>query len=202
MDKIDFLVYNNKEVVMPLPLPFLLNFVGKLISQDNIITFGAVGLIFYIVALILSKTTECIIIWHWWDLIILAIPGIIFLGSFYMVYNSENKSVEFINNIALNILFVFSFVATIVLSVVANIKYSGVLKAAIFIIIAIAVKVFIAILIPIFLVLFLGALNSGKKDKRYKYGTKGNQNIIIAGIIAALAALLIGVLIKNGDDEE
>jgi len=187
---------------MQLPLPLLLNFVGKLISQDNIITFGAVGLIFYIAALILSKTTKCIIIWHWWDLIILAIPGFIFLGSFYMVYNSKGESVQFINNIAVNILFVFSFTATIVLSFIANVKYCGVLKSVIFIIIAIAVKTFIAILIPIFIVLFLGALNSGKKDKRYKYGTKGNQNIIFAGIIAALAALLIGVLIKDGDDEE
>jgi magnesium-transporting ATPase (P-type) len=187
---------------MQLPLPLLLNFVGELISQDNIITFGAVGLIFYIAALVLSKTTKCIIIWHWWDLIILAIPGIIFLGSFYFYYNNKNESIDFINNIAINILFVFSFTATILLSVVANIKYSGILKSVIFIIIAVFVKIFIAILIPIFIVLFLGAINSGKKDKRYKYGTKGNQNIITAGIIAALAALLIGVLIKNGDDEE
>jgi len=185
---------------MQLPLPLLLNFVGKLISQDNIITFGSVGLMFYIAALILSKATRCIIIWHWWDLIILAIPGFIFLISFYMVYNHEGETVKYINNIALNILFVFSFTATIILSFVANIKYSGLLKSVIFIIIAIAAKIFMAILIPIFLVLFLGALNSGKKDKRY--GTKGIQNIIIAGIIAALAALLIGVLIKNGDDEE
>jgi hypothetical protein len=184
---------------MQLPLPFLFDFVGKLISQDNIITFGAVGLIFYIAALILSKTTKCIIIWHWWDLIILAIPGFIFLVSFYMVYNHEGETVKYINNIALNVLFVFSFTVTIILSFVANIKYSGILKAFIFIIIAIAAKIFISILIPIFLVLFLCALNSSKKDKRGS--TKGIQNIIMAGIIAAFAALLFGSLIKNGYNE-
>jgi hypothetical protein len=188
---------------MLLPLPFLLNFISKLISQDNIITFGSIGLIFYIVALILSKTTKCIIIWHWWDIIILSIPGIIFLGSFFIIVNnSDGGNVEFINNIALNILFLFSFIVTIVLSIIANVKYSGILKSLVFIITAIAAKTFIAILIPVFIVLFFGVLNSGKKDKRYRSGTEGNQNIIVAGIIAAIAALLIGTLIKKGSEED
>jgi magnesium-transporting ATPase (P-type) len=186
---------------MVLPLPLLLNFVGKLISQDNIITFGSVGLVFYILALILSKTTKCIILWHWWDLIILAIPGVIFLCTFYAVNKSENTNMEFVNNIALNILFVFSFIITFALSVFANIKYSGILKSLIYITIAIVAKIFIAILIPVFIVLFFGALNYGEKDKRYKYGRIGNKNIIIAGIIAAVAVLLVGSLIKNGVDE-
>ncbi|GMO70444.1 MAG: hypothetical protein Ta2A_19040 [Treponemataceae bacterium] len=187
---------------MPLPIPILLDFVIKLLTEDNLITFGAVGLIIYIVALILSKTTKCIIVWNWWDLIILAIPGIILILSLYLSFNNEGEEVTFINNIALNILFVVSFLATMMLSIVANLKHSNIASAIIFCIIALLAKVVISILIPVFLILFLGALNSGKKDNRYKSGRKGNQNIIIAGIIAAIAALLIGSLIKNGNEEE
>jgi hypothetical protein len=180
----------------------LINFIERIISKGNIITFGSVGLIFYIAALILSKTTKCIIIWHWWDIIILAIPGIIFLGSFYMVNCSENKNIEFVNSIALNLLFVFSFAVTILLSLLANIKYSGVLKSLIYILIVIGAKIFIAIIIPFFIILFFGSLNYGEKDKRYKSGRKGNKNIIIAGIMVAIAALLVSGLIKNGVNEE
>jgi hypothetical protein len=187
---------------MPLPLPFLLGFIKNLITQDNLLTIGAVGLIFYIIALIFSKTTKCIVIWHWWDLIILAIPGTIFLISMYITNNSEGDTVNFINNIAFNILFVFSFLATITLSIAANIKHNGLVKSIIYIIVVITTKIFITILIPIFIILFIGALNSGEKDKRYKYGRKGNQNIIIAGIIAAVAALLVGSLIKSEKDIE
>lgn len=106
---------------MLLPLPLLINLVEKSISQENIITFGSIGLIFYIAALILSKAIKFIIVLRWWNIIILAIHGIIFLGSFYMANNCESENVKFVNNIALNMLLTFSFTATIVLSIIANI---------------------------------------------------------------------------------
>jgi hypothetical protein len=141
-------------------------------------------------------------VWKWWDLIVVAIPGIIFLMSLYSYNNTEDKTTSFITNIALNVLFVFSFGATIVLSIIGNIKNSGMPKALFFIIVAALAKIVIAILIPIFVVLLFSALNSGEKDKRYKYGRKGNKNVIMAGIIAAIAALLVGGLIKSGDEDE
>jgi heme/copper-type cytochrome/quinol oxidase subunit 2 len=95
-----------------------------------------------------------------------------------------------------------SFLATIALSIAANLKHSTIVPAIIFSILAILATVVISILIPVFLILFLGALNSGKKDNRYKSGKKGNQNIIMAGIIAAIATLLVGCLIKNGNEDE
>jgi hypothetical protein len=63
-------------------------------------------------------------------------------------------------------------------------------------------KIFIAIVIPVFIVLFFAALNSGDKDKRYKYARKDNKNLIMAGIIAAAAALLVGSLIKTENNQE
>jgi hypothetical protein len=188
---------------MTLPLPFLLNFIeSKLISEEMLITVGAVGLIIYIAALILSKTTRCIIVWEWWDLIILAVPGIILIASLYLYTNTEIETGTFINNIAVNILFVLSFIATIALSISANIKTCGIVPGILYSVIAILAKIVIAILIPVFFVLLLGALNSGEKDKRYKSGIRGNKNIILAGTIAAIAALFVGNLIKSGNEEE
>jgi hypothetical protein len=186
-----------------LPLPFLLDFIeSKLFSEEMLITVGAIALIIYITALILSKITGCIIVWKWWDLIILAVPGIILIASLYLYNDDEIKTGTFINNVAVNILFVSSFLATIALSISANIKTCGILPGIIYIVIAILAKIVIAILIPVFIVLFLGALNSGEKDKRYKSGRRGNKNIIMAGIIAAIAAILVGSLIKSGNEEE
>jgi hypothetical protein len=76
-----------------------------------------------------------------------------------MVNSSKSKNIDFISNIALNLLFVFSFAVTILLSIVENTKYSRMLKSLIYILIITGANFFIAILIPVFIILFFGVLN-------------------------------------------
>jgi MFS family permease len=193
----------TSEKIMPknTPLRRILVYINSSITSDNLITVGSFGLITYIIGLILSKTTACVIIWRWFDLIVVTIPGLIFIVLLYFMNNEQDKSVVFTNNVMFNILFVLSIVITITLSIISNIKNNHGILIIIFAIVSILSKVFIMILVPVFILLFLGAINYGKDDRRYKGGKRGNANLIAMAIIGGLAVLLVGSLVKKTHSE-
>ncbi|MDR1838711.1 MAG: hypothetical protein LBQ93_03880 [Treponema sp.] len=164
-----------------------LNFLGQ---SDSIFVLFIIALIIYAIALLFSSKTGCVIIWGWWDLILLAIPGLIFV---YYLFNVDNimKYDE-----TLNIIFFITSIATFALSVIINIKYSGI-KGLLFAIVSVLAKIVIMILIPIIIFLFFMALSSGKKDRRYRDGTKGNTKTMWLAIVGAIALFLVINLIKT-----
>ena len=191
------------ENIIKLPLKSLVDGTLVLMRGDNLITAVCIALIIYIVALILSKTTSCVIIWRWFDAVITSIPGLLFLLLIYLLFDSGIESEELLGNIWLNILFIVSFISAMLLSVLSNKKYSGFPLSLFFMFISMAAKLVVMIIVPIFIALFFGAMNHGKKDKRTRVGKQGNQNLIAMAVIAGLAYLLVGGLIKNpGGDEE
>jgi uncharacterized membrane protein len=96
----------------------------------------------------------------------------------------------------LNFLFFFISIITFTISIIINIKYSGV-KGLFFAMLSILSKLIIMILIPIIIFLFLMAISSGKKDRRYRDGTKGNEMTKWIAVVSAIAIFLIANLVKG-----
>ena len=189
----------NVTAIIRYPLAFLLEGASVLlINSDNLISFGCIGLIVYILALILSKTTSCTVIWQWFDVVVTAIPGIIFLSMLY-IYKTEDGGVLF-QHIWINILFIISFISSMVLSIISNIRNSRLPFFILYILVSISAKLFIMILVPIFILLFIAAATYGETAKRTRSGRRGNKNIIAMAIVAGLAALLVVSLIKNNNN--
>lgn len=65
--------------------------------------------------------------------------------------------------------------------------------------ISILTKASLLLLIPVLVVLFIGSFGMGKKDMRYKDGTKGNTQTKAVGVAGAIFVLVIGSLIKNNN---
>jgi hypothetical protein len=73
--------------------------------------FFIIALIIHAIALLFSYKTSCVIIWRWWDLISLAIHGLIFV---YYLFNIDNP-IKY--DATLNITFLIASIATFALSV-------------------------------------------------------------------------------------
>ena len=58
-------------------------------------------------------------------------------------------------------------------------------------------KVSFLLLIPLLVAIFIGSFAIGKKDMRFKDGTKGNTKTKATGISGAILVLVLGSLIKN-----
>jgi hypothetical protein len=161
-------------------------------ASNNLAVFAIVALVIWILGIIFSKATKCVIVYGWKDIIILLIPGAIF--SFYLFFSDSIT-----HEIILNIIFFISFAISIVFSFIGNIKSTNHFNIF-YILISIIVKVLLVILIPIVIVAFIGALGSGKKDGRYRDGTKGNTKTAMIGLVIGLVGLLLLPLIKTEDE--
>ena len=159
--------------------------------SNNLVVFVVLALIVWGLGIIFSKRTKCVIIYGWKDILILLIPGVIF--SFYLV-----KAESITHDILLNTIFVISFIISIIFSFIGNIKSTKHFNIF-YIFISIVVKILLIILIPVVIVIFIGALGSGKKDKRYKDGTRGNTKTAMIGLVVGLVGLLLVPLVKTDE---
>jgi len=159
-------------------------------QSDILLILGIISIFIYAMALLLSSKTGCVIIWGWWDLVLIAIPGLIFV---YYLFNLNN-TIKY--DTLLNIIFFVISIATFALSIIINIKYSGGI-GLLYAIVSVMVKIVIMILIPIIIFLFFIASCSGKSDRRYRDGTKGNAKTMWVGVVSAIAFFLIINLIKS-----
>jgi hypothetical protein len=176
----------------------LKNITTKLRSSGTfgLIIFLIFAVIVYILAYTFSKKTKCIIIWSWWDLIFIAFSSLIFI--FYL-FDFENKIK---NDTAINIIYFIATITTFVFSIISNIKYSF-SKWPLYAVISLLTKFVLLVVIPLILVLAIICwylANSGKKDRRYKDGTKNNQRTknynFYVPIFTAIYSFLIINLIK------
>ncbi|MDR0684676.1 MAG: hypothetical protein LBF83_06070 [Spirochaetaceae bacterium] len=162
----------------------------------GLIMFLAIAIIVYILSYSFSKKTRCIIIWDLWDLILVAISSLIFV--FYL-FDTENKIQ---NDTVINIIYFIITITTLALSIISNLKYSST-KWMLFATVSILTKFVLLIVIPLVLVLAIlcyALINSTKKDRRYKDGTKGNAKTrnynTYVPIFTAIYMFLIVNLIK------
>jgi tetratricopeptide (TPR) repeat protein len=152
-----------------------------------------VSVIMYVLAYSFSKKTNCIIIWSWWDLILVAVSGLIFV---YYLFDTNNKIQ---NDTFVNILYFIVILAAFAMSIISNLKYSGV-KWPLFAIISILTKIVLLFVIPIVLALLIIGYVYVKGDKRYKDGTKNNVRTRNMAIWTIVYTFLIVNLLKTGKE--
>jgi membrane-associated HD superfamily phosphohydrolase len=162
----------------------------------GVILFLIFVIIVYILAYTFSKKTKCIIIWSWWDLIFIAISAIIFI---YYLFDSENKIKD---DVFVNIVYFTATIITLVFSIISNLRYSGI-KWPLYAGISILTKIVLLVIIPLIIVLAIICwclANSGKKDRRFKDGTRNNERTknynFYVPIFTAIYTFLIINLIK------
>jgi hypothetical protein len=180
------------------PLTAILLFIAGVTDANILITLAALGLIIYIAALILSKTTRCVVVFQWWDIIIVAIPGIVLIVSAFVFSGGDGDAGMVSNNLMVNILFFVSLAATFTISVVVNVKYNPMPKSILFSMVAVLAKLFIMILIPLFIILFIAALNS--QDNKNRYTRDVNKRTWLIVIVGFISSIMIGSLVKNQND--
>lgn len=146
----------------------------------NLVYLIAAVIGLYAIAAFLSVKTKCIIIWGWWDLIVLAVPGIIFGLYLYNYLNGDTILINY--NSEFNIIFYIFSAATAVFSVLANIKAKSILSVP-YIIVSLLLKIVIMILIPIMIVLYV-------IGKRSKNSVKDNTKLITIGLLLGIGSLI------------
>lgn len=146
----------------------------------------------YILALLLSSCTECIIVYTWKDMLLLLIT---FGIGLFFAHNGEFEEKFFITCIP--------FVLSVIISIYANLGQS-IPKCIFYSVISILTKFMLVIIAPVLIFGLLRANISGEKDERYKDGTKGNERSKNVRIAFMLILLLIAPLIKGkkSDREE
>lgn len=169
---------------------------GLLESVDQKqVLFWIIGIILvvgvYITALCLSKKTSCVIIYGWKDIIMLSIVDCVI----YMALDSKDAEM---------LVFAIPFFAiSMLFSLVGNTRGSkiyGFPKVLLFTALSIVSKFILIVVIPL---IFFGALlaaASGKKDKRYRDGTKNNERSANIALVSVLTAFLFRPLIKSKKD--
>jgi hypothetical protein len=180
-------------------------------EEGNIAGLIILCIVIYIIALLFSKKSSCIIVYGWKDFALLASPLVIitFIILYNTFYGQDNGKIIEANNILANIIFVLPIITTFAVSVVANTRHSSMPYAVFFTIISIAGKIVLMIVMVVFLILCIGILGAyqekgRKKDGRYKSGYRpGKSNIVFVAIAMAilgfLATFFIKSLVKNPD---
>jgi heme/copper-type cytochrome/quinol oxidase subunit 2 len=203
---------------MVMPLVLLQNTALQILNKEGNYESLQAGLIIsciiiYIIALIFSKKSSCIIVYGWKDFALLAAPlvVIIFIVLYNMLYAEDNGKIIETNNILANIFFILPILATFAISIVSNTRYSNMPGSIFFILISIAGKIVVMIVMVVFVILVIGILGGyqekgRKKDARYKSGYRpGKSNIVLVAIAIAilgfLATFFIKSLVKFPNDE-
>lgn len=193
-----------------LPLAWLGNITTQIFSGDEghksaLALFVIVCIVIYIISVLFSKNSSCIIVYGWKDFFLLVSPLLIitFILLFNIFYGKDHGKTIKADNIVANIIFLIPIILSFCVSVVSNLRHSEMPLSVIFAVISIIGKIVIMFFLGIFIIAFIGALGGyqgekGKKDKRYKTGYRpGKNNSLIVIIIIAILGFLATVFIEN-----
>lgn len=125
--------------------------------------FIIAGIIVYILAIIFSRFTNCRIVAGVPDFIILSILDLVIIAYI------------FLQDYDIDSIFSFIFFSLLAITVFFSIKSNWGILLPLYLILSLVAKIILLILIPISIFLLLVAAFSGEPDKRYKDGTKNNQ---------------------------
>lgn len=153
--------------------------------------FGIFLFVSYVFGRVYSSNTVCRIICGWWDFALLLISSLLITYVSYQVYTQGyfDETGGY-----LLIAAIFLFLISVFLSASGN-------KGIIHVIVSVLTKLTLLLLIPALTALLLVAMGSGKKDGRYSDGTKNNSRTAAVAGAGALMVLLIGSLVKTGDNQ-
>ena len=151
------------------------------------ILFTIIVVVGYIIARYFSSKTDCVIINTNKDLVILFLASI----SFVVLLNRFSEP-------TINLLINDPFLWITLLLLLFSFYYSKTGNNNIlYLLISMITKVSFLLLIPLLVAIFIGSFAIGKKDMRFKDGTKGNTKTKATGISGAILVLVLGSLIKN-----
>lgn len=171
------------------PLAKCVNIITELDKTSRWILIVAVIAI-YAFAWFLSMGDKCIIVYTWWDMILLLICGGIFWTYLFGTNNNVGDS-----NPKL-IVFYIAFALSVIISFIANLKNSFPLNI-IFSIVSIITKIILIIVVPIIVLLIISSFAiSGTDDNRYKDGTRNNEKTAVVSFLFAFTGLLLTPLVK------
>jgi hypothetical protein len=152
------------------------------------ILFSIIVVIGYTIGRYFSSKTNCVIINSNKDLIILFLASIAFV---ILLYRFSEPTINLLVNDPFFWITIFILLFSFYFSKTGNPKNIS------HFFISIITKVALLLLIPILVAIFIGSFGMGKKDMRFKDGTKGNTQTKATGIAGALLVLVLGSLIKN-----
>ena len=149
--------------------------------------FTIIVVVGYIIGRYFSSKTNCVIINTNKDLIILFLASISFV---VLLYRFSEPTI--------NLIFIDPFLWITVLLLLFSFYFSKTGNNNIlYFLISMITKVSLLLLIPLLVTIFIGSFAIGKKDMRFKDGTKGNTQTKAIGLSGAIIALVLGSLIKN-----
>ena len=155
------------------------------------ILFTIIVLVGYIIGRYFSSKTNCVIINTNKDLVILFLASISFV---ILLYRFSEPTI--------NLLINDPFLWITILLLLFSIYYSktGNNNNILYFLISMITKISLLLLIPLLVVIFIGSFAIGKKDMRFKDGTKGNTQTKAIGLSGAILVLVLGSLIKNNPE--
>jgi len=193
-----------------LPLAWLGNITTQILGGDEghksaLALFVIVCIVIYIISVLFSKNSSCIIVYGWKDFFLLVSPllVIIFILLFNAFYGRDHEKIIEMDNYFANIIFLIPIILSFCVSIISNLRHSEMPLSIIFAVISIIGKIVIMFFLGIFIIAFIGALGGyqgkkGEKDKRFKTGYRpGKDNSLIVIIIVAILGFLATVFIKN-----
>jgi hypothetical protein len=191
-----------------LPLVWLGNITVQIIggeeeNKSGLAVFVIICIVIYIISVLFSKNSSCIIVYGWKDFFLLVSPLLII--TFILLFNvfSDDEKKISATNIVANILFIIPIIFSFYISVISNLRHSEMPLSVIFAVISIIGKIVIMCFLGIIIVSFIGILGGyqktkGEKDKRYKSGYRpGKSNFWFVAIAIAILGFLATVFIKS-----
>jgi hypothetical protein len=155
------------------------------------ILFTIIVLVGYIIGRYFSSKTNCVIINTNKDLVILFLASISFV---ILLYRFSEPTI--------NLLINDPFLWITILLLLFSFYYSktGNNNNILYFLISMITKISLLLLIPLLVAIFIGSFAIGKKDMRFKDGTKGNTQTKAIGLSGAILVLVLGSLIKNNPE--
>ncbi len=156
----------------------------------GLIIFIGLPIIVFISAKILSEKTDCIIIWGWLDFILFSTS--LLLLTISMILIGDNSEVgTFIIAIGCLVL-----LASFVLTFVMNIKLSGPI-GILYGFVAMISKLIVVLIFALAVLILFFSFWSGKSDKRFRDGTKNNEQTRNINNATGLLGSLVDSFIKK-----
>ena len=156
-----------------------------------------IAILIYILAWFLSMGTNCTIVFTWWDMILLLISGSIFCYNLYTIHSGDKAEGSFV----IAGIFIISLAISFIISFIANLG-NPLPLAIIYTIVSIVTKLVLILIVPIIVFMALESFRSGKKDKRYKDGTKNNEKTFVVTLVFLFIGLLVSPLVKTSKNSK
>jgi hypothetical protein len=151
----------------------------------------------FIIGMLFSKKTRCIIVFGWGDFVLTLVPIATFIAADCVLAETQSTF------LVLNILFCVSAFVSFAVSILSNLKFSGTPRGVIYAVISVITKLSVMLMAPLLLFLLFGMFFAGepaKRDRRFKTGWRPRRDSPLFFMILALATFMLYGVMKNPSD--